>query len=72
MTEIWKDIPNYETYYQISNLGNVKSLDRYYNGRKLKGKILKLSPNKFNTPSTSKNKIFILNSLLNHLLRKHH
>ena len=26
MREIWKDIPNYEGYYQISNLGNVKSL----------------------------------------------
>jgi hypothetical protein len=24
--EIWKDIPNYEGRYQISNLGNVKSL----------------------------------------------
>lgn len=27
--EIWKDIPNYEGLYQISNLGNVKSLSRY-------------------------------------------
>jgi len=26
--EIWKDIPNYEGYYQVSNYGNVKSLDR--------------------------------------------
>lgn len=24
--EIWKDIPNYENLYQISNLGNVKSI----------------------------------------------
>lgn len=24
--EIWKDVPNYEGTYQISNLGNVKSL----------------------------------------------
>ena len=24
--EIWKDIPNYEGLYQVSNLGNVKSL----------------------------------------------
>ncbi len=45
--EIWKDIPGYETYYQVSNLGRIKSLDRYYNGRNLKGKLLKLSPNKF-------------------------
>jgi len=26
--EIWKDIPNYEGLYQISSLGNVKSLHR--------------------------------------------
>lgn len=36
MKEIWKDIKGYEGLYQISNLGNVKSLDRNYirkNGR---------------------------------------
>lgn len=26
MQEIWKDIPNYEGMYQVSNLGNVRSL----------------------------------------------
>jgi hypothetical protein len=26
--EIWKDIPNYEGYYQVSDLGRVKSLKR--------------------------------------------
>lgn len=26
--EIWKDIPDYEGYYQVSNMGNVKSLER--------------------------------------------
>ena len=45
--EVWKNIPNYENYYQVSNFGNIKSLDRYYNGRNLKGKPIKLSPNKF-------------------------
>ena len=35
MQEIWKDIPNYEGIYQISNLGRIKSL-------KGKEKILKL------------------------------
>ena len=36
MKEIWKDIPNYEGLYQVSNLGRVKSLDRvvkYKDGR---------------------------------------
>lgn len=28
MEEIWKDIEGYEGYYQVSNLGRVKSLDR--------------------------------------------
>jgi hypothetical protein len=27
--EIWKDIPEYEGFYQVSNIGNIKSLDRY-------------------------------------------
>ena len=29
MEEIWKDIKGYEGYYQVSNLGRVKSLARY-------------------------------------------
>jgi hypothetical protein len=24
-SEIWKDIPDFEGYYQVSNLGNIKS-----------------------------------------------
>lgn len=28
MKEIWRDIKNYEGYYQVSNLGNVKGLKR--------------------------------------------
>lgn len=28
VNEIWKDIPDYEGYYQVSNLGRVRSLDR--------------------------------------------
>lgn len=46
--EIWKDIKGFEGYYQISNLGRIRSLDRIIemkNGktRKVKGKILKQS-----------------------------
>jgi hypothetical protein len=36
--EIWKDIPNYEGIYQVSNLGNVKSLG---NNKRKKEKFLK-------------------------------
>lgn len=43
--EIWKDIKGYKGYYQVSNLGRVKSLDRYSIDRRggkhfLKGIIL--------------------------------
>ena len=31
MDEIWDDIKNYEGLYQISNLGNIRSLDRVVN-----------------------------------------
>lgn len=49
MKEEWKDIKGLEGYYQISNLGNVKSIDREVianiNGGKkiLRGKPMKLS-----------------------------
>lgn len=39
MEEIWKDVPDYESLYQISNLGNIKSL--------IKNKILKPSVDRF-------------------------
>lgn len=37
--EIWKDIQGYEDYYQVSNLGRVKSLERKFSSSE---KILKL------------------------------
>lgn len=38
MQEIWKDVVGYEGYYKVSNLGNVKSIDRKDNiGRNRKG-----------------------------------
>ena len=44
--EIWKDIPEYEGLYQVSNLGRVKSLERFRKGKNgslvtVKEKILK-------------------------------
>lgn len=32
--EVWKDVPGYEGYYQVSNLGRVKSLTGYYKNKK--------------------------------------
>lgn len=49
--EEWRDIPGYEGYYQVSNLGQVRSMDRvitYRDGRvrASKGKKLKSRPSK--------------------------
>lgn len=48
MNEIWRDIPNFEGLYQVSNLGRVKALEKYVNAGiknnsevKRKGRILK-------------------------------
>ena len=45
--EVFKDIPNYKGYYQVSNLGNVKSLQRSVKNRNgfrtVKERILKPS-----------------------------
>jgi len=36
--EVWKDVVGYEGYYKVSNIGNVKSLDRITNqGRRING-----------------------------------
>jgi len=45
--EIWKNIDNFNNYYQVSNLGNIKSVNRLsLEGRNYKGKKLKLSISK--------------------------
>lgn len=51
MEEIWKDIMNFENYYQVSNMGNVKSLDRYIHTKNgkiqfIKSRIMKVTIDK--------------------------
>lgn len=42
--EVWKDVPGYEGYYQVSNFGRVKSLERVRrNGNRFGEMILKPS-----------------------------
>ena len=47
MNEIWKDVPEYEGFYQISNLGNVKNIKTnrikkpYYNNGYLRTDLYK-------------------------------
>lgn len=60
MKEIWKDIKDYEGYYQISNLGRVKTLERITiipNAKRLeKERILKLNErNNYKTIQLIKN-----------------
>lgn len=46
--EIWKDVKGFEGKYQVSNMGRVRSLDRYVNPAHpylKKGQILSLTPN---------------------------
>ena len=78
MKEIWKDIKGYKGLYQISNLGNVKSLKRNIKlsnqyGAKFKKrvdeKILKQSINKYGYCSVilsknNKNKWFSIHRLV--------
>ena len=33
--EIWKDVVGYEAYYQVSNFGNIRSVDRVIYSDKL-------------------------------------
>lgn len=52
MEEIWKDVVGYEGYYQVSNLGRVRSLDRivrHKNGiiTKYKSKIISQAKNRY-------------------------
>ena len=68
--EIWKDIKGYEGYYQVSNLGNVKSLSRVDSiGRPLKEKSLKGSLDVFgylcfDFRKNNKRKIFKVHQLV--------
>ena len=41
--EEWRDIPGFPGY-QVSNLGNARSLDRMSHGRRYKGRLLKPTP----------------------------
>lgn len=42
MKEIWKDIKGYEGFYQVSNKGNVKSLERIIRRKHNKSKEIKI------------------------------
>ena len=53
MTEIWKPVVGYESQYQVSNLDNVKSLN--------KGILMSLNKGILMSPSTTPNGYSIIN-----------
>ena len=63
--EIWKDIPEFEGLYQVSNLGRIKSISHYTRNNKnggfrfTKGKVLSFykMPNGYLQVSLSKNEL---------------
>ena len=66
MEEIWKDIKNYEGFYQVSNKGNVKSLNYNHTGKE---KLMKLSKYKngylcVHLHIKEKNKTFLIHRLV--------
>jgi len=52
--EIWKDIPGYEGKYQVSNLGNVKSMN-YMHTKKEHILIKRVQPTGYHTVTFCKN-----------------
>ena len=73
MIEEWKDIPNYEGYYQVSNFGRIKSLYRYRIGNGgsktiVKESILKTKIDKYGYLCCSLSKYGVLKSFKVHRL----
>ena len=59
--EQWEDIPGFEDYYQVSNYGRFKGLDRWIERKSIKGdlhlpeQILKQTKSKAFNPYTKRN-----------------
>lgn len=77
MEEVWKDVIGYEENYQVSNKGNIRSKDRWYNTPYLKnvhvvfrkGAAVKPRPNKYGyltvcLKKNSKGKTFPIHKLV--------
>lgn len=79
MQEIWKDIKDYEGSYQVSNIGNIRSLDRevFNNGNKslcnVKGRVLKPTKDKggYLYVSLVKNKVAVKSVKIHRLVAFH-
>ena len=63
MEEIWKDIKGYEGLYQVSNLGRVRSLDRYVRHKKIGS--IRLLKGKIMSPTVSSSTGYLVTTLYN-------
>ena len=66
MKEQWKDIPNYENKYQVSNLGNVRSLNYLNTGetKNLKQKLNRYNYLEVTLSKNNKTKQFMVERLV--------
>ena len=66
MEEIWKDIEGYENKYQVSNMGNVRSLNYNNTGKpkNLKQKINRYGYNEVKLSKNNKTKNFLVSTLV--------
>lgn len=66
MEEIWKDIEGYENKYQVSNMGNVRSLNYNNTGKSknLKQKINRYGYNEVKLSKNNKTKNFLVSTLV--------
>jgi predicted XRE-type DNA-binding protein len=64
MEEIWKDIEGYEGLYQISNMGRVKSLNKWSKGKLKELTLFKNSYHKVNLFKNNKQKTYYVHQLV--------
>ena len=72
--EVWMDIPDYQGYYQASNLGRIRSVDRtfidsmgrkrFFKGKIIKGVINKDGYRKVNLSKNGKRKNFTVSQVI--------
>lgn len=72
-TEIWRNVIGYEDLYQVSNLGNVRSIDRYVKGKIYQDKQMKKGKNKSFIPdSKGYLRVYLWRDNKRKLYRVHH
>ena len=66
MKEIWKDVKNYENKYQVSNLGRVKSKERYFKNHSKSQKVCEKILTQHKQYGKQNNEYMIVNFSIKH------